>query len=132
LREEILWVPVTGRGKLSLNVIYAGVHWGVRKKQKDSIRQMVIWACRGVKPFSKPVSLTFRATLGKGSVTWDISNHGYLVKLVEDALVKKGILIDDTQKYVREIITQPSIRDIETGDGLWVRIRECSEEWWEP
>jgi Holliday junction resolvase RusA-like endonuclease len=132
LREEILWVPITGRKKLSLNRIYAGAHWSVRSKQKNAIRQMVNMACRGVKPFSKPVSLTFRATLGKGSVTWDISNHGYLVKLVEDALVKKGVLVDDSQKWVRQIITQPSIRDVETGDGLWVRIQECEEDWWEP
>lgn len=132
MRTETLWIPVAGRKKLSLNKIYAGVHWAVRSKQKDQVRAMVKISTCCIKPFETPVTLTFRATMGKGSVTWDISNHGYLVKLVEDGFVKQGIIEDDTQKFVRSIETQPSIRDLVRGDGIWVRIQEASEDWWEP
>ncbi len=132
MRTEALWIPVAGRKKLSLNKIYAGVHWSVRSKQKGQVSDTVRVFARSIQPFTNPVKLTFRATVGKGSVMWDISNHGYLVKLVEDGLVKTGILEDDNQKFVRSIETQPTIRDLIRGDGIWVRIQETPENWWVP
>lgn len=132
MRTEALWIPVAGRKKLSLNKIYAGVHWSVRSKQKKQIHSMTQLLACNTQPFTKPVKLTFRATVGKGSVMWDISNHGYLVKLVEDGLVKAGVLEDDNQKFVRSIETQPTIRDLIRGDGIWVRIEETPEDWWQP
>ena len=33
----------------------------------------------------------------------DISNHAYMVKMVEDALVANGVIPEDDQKYVSEI-----------------------------
>ena len=68
---------------LSLNKIYAGVHWSVRAKDKEYIRQLVRSVTGIRKPYEKPVLIKMAFNSGL-----DVSNHGYLFKLIEDSLVK--------------------------------------------
>jgi len=66
--------------KWSLNKIYAGVHWSVRAKDKEYIRQLVRSVTGIRKPFEKPVLIKMAFNSGL-----DVSNHGYLFKLIESA-----------------------------------------------
>lgn len=85
----------------SLNDIYAGKHWSLRKKDADYWRYSVWHALQeqGIrkKIISKPVTITF---------SWcdrlDVDNHAYMGKLIVDAL--KGYLLqDDSKKYYKEV-----------------------------
>lgn len=82
--------------KWSLNKIYAGVHWSVRAKDKEYIRQLVRSVTGIRKPFEKPVLIKMAFNSGL-----DVSNHGYLFKLIEDGLVKCGVIQNDSYKYVQ-------------------------------
>lgn len=90
--------------KLSLNKIYAGVHWQKRQEYTDEWHLAV--------QVSKPK----RSTVYVGGfpadchyhfrlpgMKMDISNHAFMVKLIEDGLVRCGVLPDDTQKTVASI-----------------------------
>jgi hypothetical protein len=86
--------------KVSTNAIYAGIHWRKRKSHKD---QMLL-ACIGMKqlkPVDKPVDI--RMDFYFKSHALDSSNCSYLAKLLEDCLVKYGVLKDDSRKYVRDV-----------------------------
>ncbi len=86
---------------LSLNKIYAGVHWAIRKKDKDNILLLVRSVVGVQKPLKKPVKIkmSFNSEL-------DVSNHGYLFKMIEDSLVKCKLLKDDNDKCVKQIIME--------------------------
>jgi hypothetical protein len=92
--------------KLSSNSIYAGVHWTKRNKHKQLYRAVPFVASPVVE---YPVVCHYHFELLGRSL--DVSNCSYMVKLIEDCLVHKGILKDDTQKYVNKIITTASKGD---------------------
>lgn len=50
----------------------------------------------------------------------DVSNHAYLFKLIEDSLVKCGLLKDDTDKYVGKITLEKQ----KEFDGVIVEVEE--------
>lgn len=86
--------------ELSLNQIYAGVHWTKRKDQKDAIRLLTKNALKGkAVKFNAPVciEMSFCSRL-------DVSNHAYLFKMIEDTLRGLKIIKDDTDKYVKKVI----------------------------
>lgn len=84
--KKIFKIPLEIDGKnWSLNKIYAGVHWTVRRKDKNNIRLL-----------KNPVSIKMAFNSGL-----DVSNHGYIFKLIEDALVKCGVIQNDSYKYVQ-------------------------------
>lgn len=94
-----LTVPIPD--KVSLNKIYAGIHFRTRSKHKE----MYYLATLSAKP--KPYTGTFPVHMhyhfrlhGK---PLDISNHAYMQKMVEDSLVHLGVLPDDTPQYVAGI-----------------------------
>ena len=96
-------IPLKVDSRLGMNKVYAGKHWSVRKKEADEVHLLVksiISKTKGIKPFSKPVQITFRY-----NSRLDCSNHGYLNKLIEDAL-KGYILVDDSKAYVKRITTE--------------------------
>jgi hypothetical protein len=112
----------------STNAIYAGLHWSKRKRAKDKAlaatldaveRQMII-------PATKRVDLTFTPRLGKGQRARDTSNNSMTAKLIEDALVKCGILADDTAQYVRRVTLEPADIDRQRPSGMWVEITEVT------
>lgn len=97
--KEVIKIPLEINSKLGTNKIYAGVHWAIRNKDKEKMR-LLVRSITGIrKAFEKPVKLTmsFCSKL-------DVSNHSYLFKLIEDSLVKCGLLKDDTDKFVKEIV----------------------------
>ena len=105
--------------KWSLNKIYAGVHWSVRAKDKEYIRQLVRSAIGIRKPYEKPVLIKMAFNSGL-----DVSNHAYLFKMIEDALVKCKLINDDTDKYVKSI-TMEKQKEFK---GVIVEVEELKEE----
>jgi len=82
--------------------MYAGQHWSQRKKHKDQALKAVV-ACGRVTAVRPPVAITVEPVLGKGKRSYDVSNYSYTFKLIEDALVKRGIIPGDTPAIVREV-----------------------------
>lgn len=111
MRTESILIPWLGP---SLNSVYAGKHWSVRKKVADEGHKACLVA-RTVKPFSVPVSLYFQPVLGKGVRTLDCSNYALAAKIIEDGLVRCGVLKDDTPQYVRSIAILAPERGKQTG-----------------
>lgn len=116
-----IFIPYLGP---STNEIYAGVHWRKRKKAKDDATIATLAAVRaaGNPKASGLVDLVFQPRLGKGVRRRDTSNASMNAKLIEDALVKAGVLTDDTDKYVRRVILEPCEIDRKAQTGTWVEI----------
>ena len=110
----------------STNAIYAGLHWAKRKKAKDDALAATLEAVERqiVVPARQQVDLIFTPRLGKGARKRDTSNNSMTAKLIEDALVKAGVLADDTEAYVRRVTLQPAEIDRTLPSGMWVEIRE--------
>lgn len=123
----ILFVPYLGP---STNQIYAGIHWAKRKKAKDQALAATLEAVRGIGmgPAAGRVDLVFRPRLGKGVRRRDTSNASMTAKLIEDALVKAGVLADDTEDHVRRVILEPAEIDRKAVTGTWVEIIEIEGE----
>jgi len=117
----IVFVPYLGP---STNAIYAGIHWSRRKKAKDDALKATMAAVAGMTPMTRQVDLVFRPRLGKGHRKRDTSNNSMTAKLIEDALVKAGILSDDTEQYVRRVTLEPAEIDRDAATGMWVQLIE--------
>lgn len=88
--------------KVSLNRIYAGVHFRERSRLKDDYRLAVLCAPT-VKRYEGqyPVAVHYHFRIYGSRL--DVSNHAYMLKMVEDALVECGVIQGDEQKYVASI-----------------------------
>jgi hypothetical protein len=87
--------------KVSSNKIYAGMHWRKRAKLKEDYLLLTNNVLRAITPIEKKVSLDF--TFYFKSRTLDSSNCFFMAKMIEDCMVSKGILKDDTIKYVQRV-----------------------------
>jgi hypothetical protein len=117
----ILFVPYLGP---STNAIYAGLHWAKRKKAKDDALKATMATVRseGVTAAGSRVDLIFTPQVGKGVRKRDTSNNSMTAKLIEDALVKAGVLKDDTEQYVRNVTMCPARVDRKAQTGTWVEL----------
>lgn len=122
-----IFVPYLGP---STNAIYAGMHWAKRKQAKDDACRATLAAVRdaGLARVEGRVDLVFRPRLGKGARRRDTSNNSMSAKLIEDALVKAGVLADDTTDHVRRVINEPPEIDRKAETGTWVEIIEIKGE----
>lgn len=85
--------------KVSTNKIYSGMHWRNRAKHKE----LMLTACIGMKTMLKYEDMIdLRIDFFFKGKLLDSSNCSYMGKMIEDCLVKYGVLIDDTPKYVRD------------------------------
>jgi hypothetical protein len=90
--------------KISLNKIYAGIHWQTRMEHVDEADSAITFAPRITEYTGKyPVYVHYHFRLAGTAL--DISNHAYMVKLVEDSMVKHGVIKGDQPKYVAGIFT---------------------------
>ncbi|WP_069383983.1 hypothetical protein [Halomonas caseinilytica] len=113
----------------STNAIYGGIHWSKRKRAKDDACRATLAAVRaaGIQPVTGRVDLVFRPRLGKGVRRRDTSNNSMSAKLLEDALVRAGVLADDTDEHVRRVIHEPAEIDRTATTGTWIEIIELEE-----
>lgn len=93
--------------KLSLNLIYAGLHWSKRKEHVDLFYYSMQKARNKIKVTEYPVIITYRFLFKKNPL--DSSNCAYLVKLLEDSMVHHKILEDDDMRYVAETRMRPEM-----------------------
>ncbi len=110
-----LMVPYIGP---STNVIYAGVHYGTRMKHKKIGVQAMEYAIRDTLGLQRewptityPIGLTF--TPHHAGQTYDLDGYGYAAKILTDAMVKVGLLKNDSQKYVRLLTIKPTVKSDE-------------------
>ena len=92
----------------STNIIYAGVHWSKRKRMADEAHLLTKIACKGLRSFIEPVSLIFQPMI-RGRA-YDTLNYSFTAKMIEDGIVRSGILKDDTKKYVGAVTILPPIK----------------------
>ena len=80
-------------------------HWAVGSALKKNTLETVMWCIRAaeLKPVEKPVVIHYR--FYEPNRRRDVGNVlAGADKVIEDALVKCGILHDDGQKWVRNIV----------------------------
>lgn len=88
--------------KISTNKIYAGIHWTTRNKHKELFYYEVLRNKKYIeKPKNYPLELTFSFVFKSRPL--DSSNCSYMAKMIEDSLVKIGIIPDDTIKYIKSV-----------------------------
>lgn len=84
----------------SLNKIYAGKHWAVRKKYKDDYKKECQKELAKVDTFVADrihFSITYNSRL-------DIDNGILVSKFLADALVEDGYIKDDSPKYYDKVV----------------------------
>lgn len=113
-------IPLKVNSQYGLNKIYSGQHWRKRQETADEIHTLtrIHMKLQKVpqKLFKEPVAihLSYNSKL-------DLDNHGYLAKMIIDAL--KGYLIEnDDRKYVKALI-----QDFHSGKDVLVEIWEVGE-----
>lgn len=90
--------------KVSTNESYAGQHWTARRRHKNLFRfccHNEILSKLPEKPTTFPVDLDFVFYFTAKPL--DTSNCSYMLKIIEDCLVKQKFIPDDGIKYVRKI-----------------------------
>ena len=70
------------------------------KMKKDS-EELIGWFIKKIAPFRNPVEVSF--TWIEPNRRRDVDNISFAKKFILDALVKNGVLKDDSQKYVRAL-----------------------------
>lgn len=70
------------------------------KMKKDS-EELIGWFIKKIAPFRNPVEVSF--TWVEPNRRRDVDNISFAKKFILDALVKNGVLQDDSQKYVRAL-----------------------------
>ncbi|MBR6987172.1 MAG: RusA family crossover junction endodeoxyribonuclease [Clostridiales bacterium] len=70
------------------------------KMKKDS-EELIGWFIKKIAPFRNPVEVSF--TWIEPNRRRDVDNISFAKKFILDALVKNGVLQDDSQKYVRAL-----------------------------
>lgn len=113
--KQVFKIPLKIDSKLSTNKIYSSIHWNTRKNDKDNMKLLVRSVVGLQQAYEKPVHLkmSFKSKL-------DVSNHTYLFKMIEDSLVKCGLLKNDNDKYVKRITLEKQ----KEFDGVIVEVEE--------
>lgn len=107
--------------KVSLNKIYAGIHFRQRSQHKQQYHLCVLAAKLAPYDGTFPVHIEYHFRL-RGS-RLDSLNLAYMAKMTEDALVHAGVLPDDDPRYVTRS-TLSSSRD--TVDEVDITITPCA------
>lgn len=96
--------------KVSTNAVYAGMHWSKRKDLADLYHRCLV-EHRDLRVKEYPVDVFYTFTF-KGKML-DPSNTSFMQKMLEDGMVKLGILAGDTAKYISgiHIFVEKGVRD---------------------
>lgn len=98
--------------KLSLNAIYRGIHYRTRSAHKEDWYYAIMEAQPQRYRGEFPVRVHYHFKLPGTKL--DVSNHAYMVKMAEDALVAARVIPDDSPKYVSGIeITAEKAKEAE-------------------
>lgn len=106
--------------KVSLNKIYAGIHFRRRAEYKEQYAWAVAEADPEPWTGPWPVAMHYHFRI-KGS-RLDVSNHAYMLKMVEDGLVATGVLPDDTPQYIARVTITAEKADKDADDEVDIHI----------
>lgn len=109
--------------KVSSNKIYAGMHWRNRAKMKENYKLLLYNDLIKIKPIKHKVNLDFKF-YWKGKAL-DSSNCSYMAKMIEDCLVEKNILSNDSIKEVGEISMESLKAGKNENDYCILEINSC-------
>lgn len=98
---EVVQFTVFLPEKISLNKIYSGIPFRERSQHKDEYYFAVL--ASNIPRYHGAYPVRMRYHFRVPGTKLDISNHAYMLKMVEDALVHAKIIEEDDQRYVREI-----------------------------
>jgi hypothetical protein len=128
MREERIFIPYIG---LSLNVLLGHpkgrfVYSGEKKRLGDA---MTYAGINRIKPFDKPIEIWFFPLVvpnksGHIPKAFDCLNFGVSYKILEDWLVKCGILKNDTREFVYAAHNMRSDLAPDGIAGIWMVMRE--------
>ena len=124
MRTETFFIPIMGP---SLNQLYAGVHWAKRKKMADKVHDVVASVVGKSEQFTKPVNIIATPIAGKRHVMRDTSNYAYTYKMIEDGLVRAGLLQDDSRRFVRDVTIKAAVEDRAGLSGMIIKIEEIPD-----
>lgn len=88
--------------KVTANKIYSGMHWGSRKSIVDKYHKAIKDSKVKI-PKDRDIVKDLIITFYFENRPLDCSNCFFMAKCCEDGLVKMGVLIDDSPKYVRSV-----------------------------
>lgn len=108
----------------SLNRAWAGMHWAARKRIADGGHLIVKTKLRGAPKLTPPVMLIFQPVHPRGR-RFDALNYALSAKVIEDGLVRSGLLGDDSGAYVAGVVLLRARRGPET--GIWLEVVEVKE-----
>lgn len=93
---------ISNRKKFWFNINnYRNAHYRTLNKAKQIFTNWFFLQDIEIKKFKKPVEIKYYLHVKKNA---DLTNVGTVVdKFLQDALVKRGILIDDNCKYVQRV-----------------------------
>ena len=89
---------------VSLNAIYSGAHWYKRHEIKEGYKALTHKLFAELKErygaFDEPCEIAFDFS---GTRIFDCHNHAFMDKMIQDCLVKAGIITDDTAKHLAKV-----------------------------
>ena len=89
---------------VSLNAIYSGSHWHKRHEIKEGYKALTHKLFAELKErygaFDEPCEIAFDFS---GTRIFDCDNHAFMGKMIQDCLVKAGIITDDTAKHLVKV-----------------------------
>lgn len=85
-----------------MNKVYEGIHWSVRKALADVYHSEFLEFKGKIKVKKYPVVIYYDWHFIKNPL--DTLNCALMAKMLEDGMVRAGILEDDSTKYVRRSI----------------------------
>lgn len=99
----------------SSNKLFGRGHWTERKGWNDTGHQETWLACQQqkIQKVNYLVDLEFFPHTASSGALRDSGNNALSAKIIEDGLVKAKILVDDSPKYVRKFIVNPTKRSPE-------------------
>lgn len=116
-------IEITIPEKVSLNKVYAGVHWRTRQEWADLYHGELLEIKGKLKVGKYPVEIFYDFHFTKNPL--DSLNCAMMAKMIEDGMVGAGVLVDDDPKYVVESHLKTQKSDKYEHDTVVVTIR-CS------
>lgn len=97
--------------KVSTNKIYESKHWGVRDKLKNEFINYYFNLLNKFTPvINYPIKITYDFYFVRNPL--DTLNCCYMAKMMEDIMVKLGVIVDDSPKYVKQSVITSSKSNI--------------------
>ncbi len=106
--------------KVSLNKIYAGMHWRKRQELADLYHGEVLELKGKLKVKNYPVEILYDWHFTKNPL--DTLNCAFMSKMIEDGLVKVGVLEEDSTLFVRRSILESQKSDRYKHDTVVITI----------